>query len=686
MHVFTDYIQPLTIWLHDHPNSALFITFIISLTESLAIIGSIIPGSVTMTAVGILAGSGVMRIDLTLLAAVLGAIAGDGASYMLGYIYSDRLTSIWPFSRYPSLLSYGKEYFARHGGKSVLIGRFVGPLRSIIPVIAGMMHMNHLRFYVANIISAIAWALLYVIPGVLIGTASSELSSESATRLFIIILFLLAGIWLLSAGVKWLFVRINRILRIRLHNFWLWVLKNPYCANTAKVLTPTDELNHYPTAAVFILFIFSFLSFCLLAVLVSYCYWIVGMNQTVYLLLQSLRTHSFDIFFIILSQIGSLLALLTLIISVAFITSYHKDWRALRYWLSLNLCCALALVLMHWLIDSPKPQDSLGVEVYGSFPITELTFATALFVSLSLYINAFSQTRFKHFLKIAITCGLLILGFIPLYLGDYWLTDVLGAFFCGLSLSLSHWLLYQHYKPKKHYPFYSLLALLILFCIASIFSGLWTYRDSIQEHQPHFVQYVFTEELWWNQTKPLLPIYRTNRIGRQISLFNLQYSGSLKHLEKALANYGWQKQDDSFLNSVLTHVTGRSVSSKLPLMSQLYLNKKPVLVMTYSPGENKAIQVLRIWRSNYHLKDFKEPIWIGSIHSRATTVNIKKNHLSYKRLQSITYLSPALSPDAFLQRRVNFPTTVAETPLPIPVEPVLLLVKEPLMKELGIQQ
>lgn len=146
MHLFTDYIQPLTIWLHNHPQWALLITFIVALAESLAIVGSIIPGSVTMTAIGILAGSGVMRIDLTLIAAALGAIAGDGASYLLGYVFSDRLTNIWPFSRYPSWLSYGKDYFARHGGKSVVIGRFVGPLRSIIPVIAGMMHMNHWRF------------------------------------------------------------------------------------------------------------------------------------------------------------------------------------------------------------------------------------------------------------------------------------------------------------------------------------------------------------------------------------------------------------------------------------------------------------------------------------------------------------------------------------------------------------
>lgn len=110
MNLFADYVQPLTDWLQHNPRWSLFITFLISLTESLAIIGSIVPGSVTMTAIGILAGSGIMRIDLTLLAAILGAVAGDSLSYILGYYYSDRLTEIWPFSKYPKWIEYGKDF------------------------------------------------------------------------------------------------------------------------------------------------------------------------------------------------------------------------------------------------------------------------------------------------------------------------------------------------------------------------------------------------------------------------------------------------------------------------------------------------------------------------------------------------------------------------------------------------
>ena len=208
--LFAHYVQPLTAWITDHPNYALVITFAVAFAESLVIIGTLIPGSVTMTALGILVGSGVMRIDLTCLAAALGAVSGDAASYAIGYAYSDRLTQLWPFSRYPKWLNSGKDYFHRHGGKSVLIGRFVGPLRSIIPVIAGMMRMNRWHFFMANVVSGIGWAILYLLPGVLIGEASIQMSPENASKLFLGLLIGVVGLWAASVGVRWVLQRIKR--------------------------------------------------------------------------------------------------------------------------------------------------------------------------------------------------------------------------------------------------------------------------------------------------------------------------------------------------------------------------------------------------------------------------------------------------------------------------------------------
>lgn len=673
MHLFTDYIQPLSFWLYSHPHWALLITFFVAFAESLAIVGSIVPGSVTMTAIGILAGSGVMRIDLTFLAAVTGAIAGDGASYLLGYFYSDRLTNIWPFSRYPSWLTYGKDYFARHGGKSVIIGRFVGPLRSIIPVIAGMLHMNQWRFFIANSISAIGWSLLYVLPGILIGTASNELSPERATRLFALILFLLAGIWLLSVILKWLFIHTGRILGFYLHRFWLWAIHSHSIGKITRFLTPENEKNHYPTAALVILFVLFCLLFCILAILVVKGGAITEINQPILLLLQSLRTRSFDVFFIIVAQIGNPITLATLFIFILYLTLYYHDARTFIYWLSLSIWCAIILLIFHNI-----PVHSFTNNTHNHlFPYLELSFATTLFLTFILYLNAYYPTRYRHIVIILLLSSLLLIGFSSLYFGDSLFTDCIGAYLCGISISLGHWLLYRRYQPKiANYPYIPLVLLFLLF-LATAVSCLFNYNSFQRNHRPYFVQYILTDELWWNQTKPILPIYRTNRIGHRISLFNIQYAGSITILENALTSYGWQTQNDSFINSIIARMSEPSSAQELPLMAQLYQNRKPVLVMTYLPKDGNPLQILRVWRSNFHLQQLRQPIWLGAVHPRAVKFtkiarNVQKRQ---NMINSLNYVSPALS--SFPLRRITLPTRVAKQPLPVEVEPVLLLIKEP---------
>jgi len=578
MHLFTDYIQPLTVWLHLHPHFALLITFIISFTESLAIIGSIIPGSITMTAIGILAGSGVMRIDLTFIAAALGAIAGDTGSYALGYTFSDRLSSVWPFNRYPSWLVYGKDFFARHGATSVLVGRFVGPMRSIIPVIAGMMHMNHWHFLLANIISAIGWSILYVLPGVLIGVASSELSPESATRLFILILILLIIIWLSSLGIKWLFMHSSQFMRNTLHNFWNGLKQHPQLAKYVKDLAPKNETNHYPTAAlIFLLMICFVMSIAIMAIVLQGGF-ASSINNAAYLFLQSLRTQPFDAFFIIVSLVVSPIPLLTLIFAFSLYTFYYRDWRTFRYWLSIGLVTGVIILVIepnsHFLYHSL------------SFPAIDLTLATSLFSFLILYISTLYRTITMLVLRIVLMLILILAGIALIYLGDKWLTSLLASYFIGLTICLIHWIFYRRHT-KPHQRSQLLIALSCFFlALATGLSSFLYFKELLRSHSTHLEQYVMTDEVWWNQQQPLLPVYSTNRIGRNIGLLNIQYAGSIDKLVKALEASGWKPQSSSFFYSLLLRAGGHNSSNEVPLTAPIYLNRKPVLTMTYHAGKS----------------------------------------------------------------------------------------------------
>lgn len=165
------WLTNLIAWLSGAPGWLAAALFATAFVESLAIAGILVPGVAILFAVAALAGKTGMPLSEALVWAGLGAVAGDTLSFALGRLLQGRLTSVWPLSRYPTLIAKGERFFHRHGGKSVVIGRFVGPVRPVIPLVAGALWMPWRRFLAFNISSAVAWAPVYVVPGFMVGSA-----------------------------------------------------------------------------------------------------------------------------------------------------------------------------------------------------------------------------------------------------------------------------------------------------------------------------------------------------------------------------------------------------------------------------------------------------------------------------------------------------------------------------------
>ncbi|MDC8805564.1 bifunctional DedA family/phosphatase PAP2 family protein [Halomonas pacifica] len=165
-------------WLYQltpSPGLLLLIVGAIALVESLALVGLIVPGVVLITAAASLAGHMQLPVSLLLLVAFLGAVIGDGLSFALGHAQRERVPGLWPFRRHPEWLARGARFFRRHGALSVLFARFVGPVRPIVPMIAGILHMSPWTFLWVNLLSALLWAPAYVLPGYLLGRTWQQL-------------------------------------------------------------------------------------------------------------------------------------------------------------------------------------------------------------------------------------------------------------------------------------------------------------------------------------------------------------------------------------------------------------------------------------------------------------------------------------------------------------------------------
>jgi len=197
-------IQPLLEWVQHNPQVSGIIIFAVACCESLALVGIIVPGVVFMLGIGALVGLNAISLQHALIWAALGAISGDWLSYWLGRHFDQQLRHVWPLSRYPQLIPKGEQFFRRHGGMSVLFGRFVGPLRPIVPAVAGIMHMSQGKFYVINIVSAILWAPVVILPGVAFGE-SIQLANHVFGKIILLIVILVAALVLFAYIFKKLF-------------------------------------------------------------------------------------------------------------------------------------------------------------------------------------------------------------------------------------------------------------------------------------------------------------------------------------------------------------------------------------------------------------------------------------------------------------------------------------------------
>ncbi|WP_283789592.1 DedA family protein [Bermanella sp. WJH001] len=162
-------IDSVVVFLSQNPEYIFITVFIVALCESLAVVGIIVPGVGLITAASIMAGNLQLDVFLLLVCAITGAFMGDVASFYLGRFFQPNLPNIWPFKQHPSWINNGHDFFAQHGGKSIFFGRFIGPIRPFIPMVAGMMAMPQNYFMLLNGLSAIAWGLVYLLPSYYLG-------------------------------------------------------------------------------------------------------------------------------------------------------------------------------------------------------------------------------------------------------------------------------------------------------------------------------------------------------------------------------------------------------------------------------------------------------------------------------------------------------------------------------------
>ena len=192
-------VQPTLDLIAAHSSWAVAIMFIMAFGESFAFISLLFPGTSLLVAAGALMAAGSLPYFPVMIGAVTGAVLGDTVSFWIGHRFGHGIARVWPFTRSPHLLPSGIRFFAMHGGKSVFIGRFLGPMRAVVPLAAGVMRMHRGRFWFANVTSALVWAPMLLFAGDAVGDVGDRLIGSANTVVLVLSGLTLFGI----AGIIW---------------------------------------------------------------------------------------------------------------------------------------------------------------------------------------------------------------------------------------------------------------------------------------------------------------------------------------------------------------------------------------------------------------------------------------------------------------------------------------------------
>lgn len=608
----------LIAWVARHPEWAYAVIFLAAFTESLAVVGLFVPGALIMFGVGAIVAVGSLDLWATLAWAAAGAISGDASSYWLGRHYRDELRNRWPFSRYPKLLEKGTAFFHRHGGMSIFLGRFVGPVRPVIPTVAGMLGMTPARFYAANILSALGWAPTYILPGVVFG-ASLGLAGAVATRLALILVLLLilawSSIWIVSRSVIWLQPRAEyglgqlqawagRALPAR-----TWSLRGM----VASLLDPGRPESRALLVFAAALIAAAWMFFGIIEDVLTGDPLVV-VDKTVYHLLQGLRTPLGDSVMISLTELGDAAVTLPVVTAVLLWLAWKRAWRSVAYWLAAASFGAALTVILKAGFGLPRPLPLYDGTVAFGFPSGHAAMSIVIFGFLAVLSARELSLRGQLvvYSVMAMLAGLI--AFSRLYLGAHWLSDVLGGLSFGVAwvalLGIAYWR-----RPAPAVSARGLLAVAAIALIVGAGVHATTQRDAdIARYAVHRPTTLIAQQDWWNRSWQTLPAWRIDIEGEYEQPLTVQWAGSIEFLRARLMAQGWRDAVPLTGKSLLLWLDTRRPAMQLPLLPHVHDGRHETLALIY-PLKGKPDQrlVLRLWPTEKMLQAPRTPIWVGTV-------------------------------------------------------------------------
>lgn len=433
----SSYIQSISAWLSSHPEWLGIVLFAGAFFECLAIAGLLIPGTVLLFALGVLAGNGVLSLSETLILAFAGGLLGDIVSYGLGRRFHGSIRQFSLLRRHPQWLDHAERHIERYGIISLLIGRFIGPLRPMLPLLAGMLSMPFIRFVLVSIVASAGWSIAYMLPG---------WSAGAAMRLP-----LPPGFWTEAAIVV-------GTLGIAL----------------AVCIQQTMTGKHYAT--ILTCGVCGVLFIALMLGLQHF----KSLDQGIISVVQEAREPKWDNVIAFITGLGDFKAQLLAGIVACLVLLLAKDWRAFGFAVFTGLGTAVANGLIKHTLERTRPEVLVDPLHTFSFPSGHSSASFAFCLTLGVIAGRGQAARLRLTWLLVACLPAILIAASRIYLGVHWPTDIiagalLAGFFCSLSLFLTERVAPMQALPARHW------AILLPVSLAALVAfALWVFPHNLE--------------------------------------------------------------------------------------------------------------------------------------------------------------------------------------------------------------
>ena len=370
--------------------------FIIVFLETALVLTPFLPGDSLLFITGTFAASGLLNIWILFIILTLAAILGDTVNYWIGHYFGEKVFMRSKLFK-KEYLDSTHEFYEKHGGKTIVLARFIPIVRTFAPFVAGISEMNYFKFLMYNIFGGILWVGVFLFSGYYFG--GIQVVKDNLTLMILGIIFI--------SLIPPIFVLLKRN-RDKLK----WAVHREYFT---------------------LLFIclFSFLAFSLILREVVYNKEIF-IDKIVYDSFVSIVNSGLTDVMIFITSIADTLPIfiMSLVLLIVLLIMKRK-YSAVIF--SASMISGLLLKeTIKYVVAKGRPIGMIVESGYG-FPSGHTTMGLIFFL-LVIYLfkndvkRGFLRSLFVGFFSLLI----LAIAFSRLYLGVHWFTDVLGGIFLGI--------------------------------------------------------------------------------------------------------------------------------------------------------------------------------------------------------------------------------------------------------------